>query len=423
MPSKEKAAGGRAPGSAAPPGRRPASDLDRRPRLVPLEPRPVQLQDGSRAILLRDPYGVLDKPTVVSPAAYWVLAHFDGERDLAEVLSAVRAAGLEGVCLEDVERVAAQASAEGLVLGPAYQARRAEALASFRSGPRPPACAGGAYPDHEVELREMLASFYTHPHGPGARNGRSRSGAGARLLVAPHIDFRRGGPSYAHAYHALEGCDADLYVVFGTAHASPPHLFTLTRQDYATPLGPVATDRGVVDALAAELSEEEVFADELVHAGEHSCEFQMVWLRWVLGDRPFRALPVLCSSISQVADPASATERFLAALARATRGRKVCYVAGADLAHVGPQYGDDRAPTRAELAALEAQDRATLAFVATGEPDAFHRDAVRDDEKRRLCGVAPIYAAMRASSRGARLLHYAQWTDGTDMVSFAAAVG
>ncbi len=383
----------------------------------------MQLEDGSRAVLLRDPYGVLDGAAVVTPAAYWVLAHFDGKRGHDEVLSALLAAGLRGVRLEDVERVATQASAAGLVFGPAYRARHAQALSAFRSRPRAPACAGGAYPDHEVELREMLASFYTHPEGPGPRNGRSRSGAGARLVVAPHIDFRRGGPVYAHAYHALEGCDADLYVVFGTAHASPPHHFTLTRQDYDTPLGPVSTDRSVVNALAAELSEDEVFADELVHVGEHSCEFQMVWLRWVLGDRPFRAVPVLCSSISHLTDPAAATARFLAALARATRGRSVCYVAGADLAHVGPQYGDERAPTRAELASLEAQDRATLTFLGAGEADAFHRDATVEDEKRRLCGVAPIYAAMRASGRGARLLQYSQWTDGTDMVSFAAAVG
>ena len=405
------------------PGTSRAVDGSLRPRLVPLEPRPIQLQDGSRAVMLRDPYGVLERAAVVTPAAYWVLAHFDGHRDLDEVMSALVAAGLRGVRREDVERVAAQASEAGLVFGPAYRARHTEALAAFRSRPRAPACAGGAYPDQEVELREMLAGFYTHPEGPGARDGRSRSGAGARLVVAPHIDFRRGGPAYAHAYHALEGCDADVYVVFGTAHASPPHLYTLTRQDYATPLGPVATDRAVVDALASELPEEELFADELVHSGEHSCEFQMIWLRWVLGDRPFRAVPVLCSSISHLADPAAATERFLTALARATRGHKVCCVASADLAHVGPQYGDELAPTRADLAELEAQDRRTLAFLVKGEPDAFHRDAVVEDERRRLCGVAPIYAAMRASGRGARLLHYSQWTDGADMVSFAAAVG
>jgi len=179
----------------------------------------------------------------------------------------------------------------------------------------------------------------------------------------------------------------------------------------------------VVDALAEELGEEEVFADEIVHVREHSCEFQMVWLRSVLGDQPFRVLPVLCSSISHLEDPAAATDRFLKALARVVAGKKVCCVAGADLAHVGPQYGDPRAPTRAELSKLGEEDRRTLAFVTGGDCPGFHRDAVTGDERRRLCGVAPIYAAMRTSERGAKVLYYGQWTDGTDMVSFAAAAG
>ena len=53
----------------------------------------------------------------------------------------------------------------------------------------------------------------------------------------------------------------------------------------------------------------------------------------------------------------------------------------------------------------------------------FHADAVRDDARRRLCGTAPIYAAMRASGAGARVLHYERWSDGRDSVSFAAAAG
>src|SRR5689334_14947603 len=88
-----------------------------RPRLIPLEPKPVELQDGSSAVALRDPYGVVDGLAVVSPAAYWVLAHFDGRRDLPEVLRAVEAAGLSGVRLADVERVARQAAEAGLVEG------------------------------------------------------------------------------------------------------------------------------------------------------------------------------------------------------------------------------------------------------------------------------------------------------------------
>jgi MEMO1 family protein len=393
-----------------------------RPRLIPLEPRPVELQDGTEGVALRDPHGILEGVAFVTPAAYWILAHFDGRRTGQQVRDALEQAGLR-VALADVERVAAQAAEAGLVEGPVHDARRAAALAAFRAAPRAPACAGSSYPADPAALSAQLARFYLDPQGPGRRDRASRAGDGVRLLVAPHIDFGRGGPVYAHAYGALEGCDADLFVVFGTAHASPHRLFTLTRQDYATPLGAVETDRAVIDALAAALGDDELFGDELVHRGEHSCEFQMVWLRWLFPDRPLRAVPVLCSSISHLRDPGRETSRFLAALSHATAGRKVCYVAGADLAHVGPMYGDERAPTRDELGAFERQDRATLACLAGGDAGAFHGDAIVGDERRRLCGIAPIYAAMRASGRGARLLRYGQWTDGTDMVSFAAAVG
>lgn len=281
---------------------------------------------------------------------------------------------------------------------------------------RPPSCAGSVYPDDPARLREALDAWLALP-----RRGAVPS-APVSLLVAPHIDYPRGARGYARAYAALDGTDADLFVVFGTAHETPPHLFTLTRRHYATPLGPVATDRAAVEAIVAELGEAEVLADERCHAAEHSVELQLVVLRHLVR-RPFSTVPILCSSISHLPEPARFTSRFLAALGRAVRGRRVCFVAGADLAHVGPLYGDPRAPTAAEAAAVEADDRRTLAFLEAGDAEGFHRDAVRDDARRRLCGTAPIYAALRASGRGARLLHYERWTDGRDSVSFAAAAG
>jgi AmmeMemoRadiSam system protein B len=289
-------------------------------------------------------------------------------------------------------------------------------------GIRLPSCAGSVYPADPGRLRAALDGWLALPRRGGVPSSRSAPRTPVRLLVAPHIDYPRGARGYARAYAALDGTDAELFVVFGTAHATPPHLFTLTRRHYATPLGPVATDRAAVDALVAELGEAELLADERCHAGEHSVELQLVVLRHLLR-RPFTALPVLCSSIAHLPEPARFTDRFLAALGRTVRGRKVCFLAGADLAHVGPLYGDRRPPTSAEAAAVEADDRRTLAFVEAGDPEGFHRDAVRDDARRRLCGTAPIYAAMRASGRGARLLHYERWTDGRDSVSFAAAAG
>ncbi len=282
--------------------------------------------------------------------------------------------------------------------------------------PRPPSCAGSVYPADPAALRRALDGWLGLPDA-----GRRPPRAPTRLLVAPHIDYPRGARAWGAAYRALS-TDADLFVVLGTAHASPTHLFALTRRDHATPLGVVPTDRAVLEAIVREVGEPEVLSDEVAHDGEHSVELQLVALRHVVR-RPFTALPVLCSAISHLEDPAPFTARFLGALRRAVTGRRVCFVASADLAHVGPGYGDRRPPTAPEAARLEERDRETLAFVAAGDAAGFHRDALRDDHRRRLCGIAPIYAALRASGAGAQLLHYERWTDGVDSVSFAAAAG
>lgn len=291
--------------------------------------------------------------------------------------------------------------------------------------PRPPSCAGSVYPTDPAALRAALDRWLSVDREwsgcvpPAGSKGPPTPET--RLLVAPHIDYPRGAACWGRAYAALS-TDADLFVVLGTAHATPVRLFALTRRDHATPLGLVVTDRAVVDAIAGELGEAAVLGDEAAHDGEHSIELQLVALKHSVR-RPFAVLPVLCSSISHLAEPARFTDRFLSALGRALRGRNVCFVASADLSHFGPGYGDPRPPTPAEAAALEGRDRATLAFLAAGDAEGFHRDVLRDDARRRICGLAPIYAAMRASGTGARILHYERWTDGRDSVTFAAAAG
>lgn len=294
---------------------------------------------------------------------------------------------------------------------------------------RTPSCAGSVYPEDPRELRAALDEWLRLP-GPSLRpSSRAAAVDGAdarapRLVVSPHIDYARGAAGYSHAARALAAAsaEAELFVVFGTAHEGPSQLFTLTHRHYATPLGVVETDRAAVDSLVRDLGEAEALGSEGFHDGEHSIELPLVVLKHV-ARRSFTALPVLCSSLSHLEEPARFTSRFFDALARAARGRRTCFVAGADLAHLGPLYGDPRPPTAAEAARAEAEDRRTLALLASGDAEAFHEDAVRDDERRRLCGAAPIYAAMRAAGRGARLLHYERWTDGVDSVSFAAAAG
>ena len=62
--------------------------------------------------------------------------------------------------------------------------------------------------------------------------------------LSPHIDLHRGGPTFAWAYkRVVEETDADLFVIFGTAHNPMRNLFSVTRKHFDTPLGTVETDK------------------------------------------------------------------------------------------------------------------------------------------------------------------------------------
>ena len=100
-------------------------------------------------------------------------------------------------------------------------------------------------------------------------------------------------------------------------------------------------------------------------------------------------------------------------------------IAGADLAHVGPQFGDSYPLSTTDLACVAVADREMLAITCSGDADAFYQQVMRDDDARRICGLAPIYLllATLGSARG-ELLRYARWADpaGHGSVTYAAVV-
>ena len=238
---------------------------------------------------------------------------------------------------------------------------------------------------------------------------------------------------YTWAYKTLvEQSDADVFVILGVAHQPCRRRFVLTRKDFATPLGVATTDRPYVDQLA-EAAGSHLFDDELTHRSEHSIEFQAVFLKHVLGDRPFTIVPILVGSFHDLmkrkADPITDPEigRFIQALRRTEQasGRKVAYIGGIDLCHVGPEFGD---PGRVD-AALQRQvrdfDHAMLARAEAVDPVGWFRTASEVGDRWRVCGLAAAYTMLHVlgPSRG-ELLKYNQAVDDrkTCCVSFASMV-
>ena len=320
--------------------------------------------------------------------------------------------------------------------GPRVEAERARQRAVFIEAPtRPAFLAGRSYDDDPGALAAALSADFDPPAGPGPI-GSSRD-VTVPGLVAPHIDFNRGGPAYAWAYRALAeaAVDADCVIVLGTAHAGlDGHAFAATAKAFDTPFGPLEVDQEVLDAIAGR-APGDLFAAELAHRSEHSIEFQAVWLQFLrqrAGGGERRIVPLLASFAHEClvrgGSPASApeVEGVLDAVrsAMATVPRRYCVVAGADLAHVGPRFGDPWRVGRAELTRVQTDDRALLRPVVEADAEGFFAEALRQEDRNRICGLSPIYALLRLLPDGpggrGRLLHYGQWPDPDGTVTFAS---
>jgi AmmeMemoRadiSam system protein B len=400
----------------------------------------VDSRNGEQRICLYDPQEPGAEQIVISRAGLLLASLLDGERTAAAVCSAFAVRTGSTLAAGDLATFVTQLDEANLLDSPRFQARQRRLADEFRALPsRPAVHAGGAYPGEPDELRQYLDARYTRPGGPGSPPG-PVSRPTPRALIAPHIDLHRGGHSYAWGYRALaESEPAELYVLLGTSHQPMRRAFAATRLPYDTPFGPVTGDTAFLERFQR-LAPIDIYESEMAHRTEHALEFQAVYLRY-LGHTgggpsaevgPASVVSILCVPPYRVPDGGTprddaATEDTLQALAATVTedGRRICFIGGADFAHVGPQFGDPSPVDQRFADHVRAGDRVMLEQVEAGDPDGFYRQVVQEPPgpgmagdsmavggPRRICGLAPMYALLRLieGQRGTTV-HYDQWID------------
>lgn len=400
-----------------------------RPRLRSVETIVVPDPKHGRTLVLRDTEGLTASHAVVPMGLVPIVARFDGEHTLPEIAEALR------VPLGLVEKLHEQLDVGLFLDNPRSAARRAEVTRAFREASvRPASHAGGAYHDDPAKLRAYLDDACIAK--ARATEAPARGGRAAPLerrerllgLVAPHIDPWRGAIGYGHAYGAALAAlppEVDRVVVLGTSHAPMKRPFAFCGKAFATPLGAVAADEEALAKLAAAVRFDP-YADELAHKREHSIEFQVVCLRHAFGERPLRIVPILAGlGEEQVAGKEPAYPALFEALGELAEDGRTLFVAGADLAHMGPRFGDPAALDAEARERLRADDLESLALAARKDAGGFWEQVSRDLDTRRVCGLGPMYALLRClGGRGTagELLHYEQNIDPDEgsIVSFAA---
>jgi AmmeMemoRadiSam system protein B len=401
--------------------------MDDKPRIRSIEAFPVQ-QDGRTLIYLKDPLN-LATPIGISPVGYFLLAHLDGRHSFIDIQAAYNQRFGALLMSDDLKGFVEMLDQHYYLESERFQKYHKAVLLEFRRLPtRAPAHVGGGYKSDPVELTAQLDGYFLAPKGPGlpsAVNGAATPKA-PKAIVAPHIDFHRGGPAYAWAYKSLADSEgADLYIILGTSHCSGQTPYILTRKDFETPLGLVETDAEFVSRLQAKCAED-CFTDEYLHRGEHSIEFQVLFLKYVaqkraaLSGQPeksFKIVPILVSSFHEMMmsqtlpEQTEAVGTFLRTLREMADGdsRQVCFVAGVDLAHVGRQFGDTEPVTEDFLKWVEAEDRQLVNRLASLDAPGFFNEIAKDQDKRKICGFSPLYSLIHLldGARGNHL-HYGQ---------------
>jgi AmmeMemoRadiSam system protein B len=401
----------------------------RRPRVRPLDPVWVD-HEGEKLLVLRDRVGLFEEPVAVPPVIGFILSLADGARDEEEIRGLLAKELGQQVTASEMANILDELEKALVLEGPAAEAAVRDQLAAYRAAPsRPCALAGGVYPLETGELRRTLAAY-----GAGDGEPASSYDGDIRAVVSPHIDYQRGGRTYHRVWSRAAPAvrSADVLVIFGTDHCGGPGTVTLTRQSYDTPFGPIETDQGIVNALAEAIGEDAAFEEELHHRKEHSVELAAVWAASVLDGKRPTMVPILCGSFHRytigLADPATDRrfESTIEALKAATVGKRVVAVAAADLAHVGPAFGDARPLDAATKAKLREDDEKLVHAVGWGSANEFFAQLRAERDARRVCGLPPIYLMLRLLEDGrGETVRYEQCPadrDGGSLVSIAGTL-
>jgi MEMO1 family protein len=398
-----------------------------KPKIRPVEAFPIE-HEGQTFVCLRDPTGTAPQPVIIGMGAYFLITLFDGSNTMLDVQAAFARRFGEILPGEKLRNLVETLDRAYFLYSPKFAERENEVREEFaRSPKRMAALAGLCYEKDPDRLRAEIETWFEPPAGPGRASTAESDGepvAGKPVpdkavagLISPHIDPRRGGPVYAHAYGELLGrTPPELVVILGTSHyGMGPELFTATCKDYATPLGTVATDRRFVERIAACYKGGDLFAQELLHRNEHSIEFQVLLLAWALGACACEVVPILVGSFHEmVADKTSPADNprvaaLIDALGNelASDRRRTLIIAGVDFAHVGRKFGDPFDVDEGVTDHVKREDLELIENIKRGDPAGFFAHVSRDNDQRRICGLSPMYTQLELlRGHAGRLLKY-----------------
>ena len=206
--------------------------MDDKPRVRPIEAFPVQ-QDGKTLIYLKDPLNLATPHGhlaggIFRPGAFrrpTFLHRYS--RSLCKQFGSL-------LMSDDLKSFVDMLDQHYYLESERFEEYQKAVVLEFRRQPtRAPAHVGGVYKADPRRIEDSTRRIFQRRERSGTARWRNSPASTPKAIVAPHIDFHRGGPAYAWAYKPLAESDgADLYILLGTSHCSGQTPYILTLKDF-----------------------------------------------------------------------------------------------------------------------------------------------------------------------------------------------
>lgn len=373
-------------------------------------------------VLLHDAEGIMENSLIVSKDILFIISLMDGSRSLRDIQTEYMRMFGELLYMERLEEIVSALDQNCLLFNQTYESRIAHLKTEYENSPvRKPALAGRSYPANRMDLLMALDEMFKN-------TPEKKTPGNLTAILAPHIDYTRGINVYRQVYPYLRHNSNPLVVILGTCHNMTEKIWNISLKDFETPLDIVPVRQELRD-LISKNSVLRDYISEWPHRREHSIELQIPLIQFnMLTD--FEILPILTGSMHEYIEGSkdihdntltSLTDNLQKVLIE--YGKPFIIIAGADLAHIGAQFGDSYELDSFTLARSEYKDKEILSFIKSGDAHSFFDSIKRERDARRICGLTPIYFLLRLVGEcTAEIAGYDQWFDGKSSVSFAGAV-
>jgi AmmeMemoRadiSam system protein B len=402
------------------------------PEVHPAKAKDQQGKESDIALLvLKDPLRLSAQPFMVpmpAPAPQQVQAQvqqwlgfigaLDGESHLEEVFERLQ---VPAEAQDQLVQVVQRLDEVGLLWGPTSEGMERAKLDAIRKAGKLSLPEEARKPELAEQLRGFVVDQLAKADDP-------EFGSPVVGIVAPHLDYGRGGANYGAAYKCLEtGAKErpDRVVVLGTNHFGIGDGVVVAEFGFETPFGDVRPDAALLERLRDAFGDR-LFKDQIDMTGEHSVALQLPWIQHLYGDVPVLAALVPDPNLPMISDDGArvGTKEFAAALKSilSQAGGRTLVISSADLSHVGPQFGDRAPVDQRRRHEVEEHDRTMLGEFIAG-PDRLVEQMSRKGNPNRWCSVGNMYVAALCVPHATReMVRYDQSVDpqGATMVTSAA---